>query len=93
MAEMKANITDIVLGALEQCRKDGYAVMRWIPCSERLPVRYENVLILTDDASYSIAHVTSNEDEYLWFGDGGHYSKDFVLYWMPLPEPPEVTQE
>lgn len=61
----------------------------WIPCSERLPVLYVPVIILTDDGSYAIAHVTGNENEYLWFGDGGHYSKDYVLFWMPLPEPPK----
>lgn len=65
------------------------AVNRWIPCSERLPVLYDPVMILTDDGSCAIAHMTENEDEYLWFGDGGHYSKDYVLFWMPLPEPPE----
>lgn len=64
-------------------------VNRWIPCSERLPVLYVPVMILTDDGSYAIAHGTENEDEYFWFGDGGHYSKDYVLFWMPLPEPPE----
>ena len=69
---------------IEVKRKD-----RWIPCSERLPVLYVPVMILTDDGSYAIAHVTGNEDEYLWFGDGGHYSKDYVLFWMPLPEPPK----
>ena len=65
------------------------AVNRWIPCSERLPVLYVPVMILTDDGSYAIAHVTGNEDEYLWFGEGGHYSKDYVRFWMPLPEPPK----
>ena len=52
-------------------------------------MRYQDVLIFTDDGSTVIAHTTGNEDEYLWFGDGGHYGKDFVLYWMPLPEPPK----
>lgn len=69
------------------------AVNRWIPCSERLPVLYVPVMILTDYGSYAIAHVTENDDEYLWFGDGGHYSKDYVLFWMPLPEPPEKEDE
>lgn len=65
----------------------------WISCSDRLPVLYVPVMILTDDGSYAIAHVTENEDEYLWFGDGGHYSKDYVLFWMPLPEPPKTGKD
>lgn len=67
-------------------------INRWIPCSERMPAMCENVMILTDDDLYAIAHVTGNEDDCLWFGDGGHYSKDYVLFWMPLPEPPEVEE-
>jgi hypothetical protein len=58
-----------------------------------MPVLYDPVMILTDDGSYAIAHVTENEDEYLWFGDGGHYSKDYVLFWMPLPEIPEPPEK
>lgn len=80
------------IAALYEMENDTPAVSRWIPCSERLPVLYDPVIILTDDGSYAIAHVTGNEDEYLWFGDGGHYSKDYVLFWMPLPEPPKEDE-
>lgn len=89
MASMRIDISEVVNGALENIKQEGYMVQKWIPCSERLPVLYVPVMILTDDGSYAIAHVTENEDEYLWFGDGGHYSKDYVLFWMPLPDPPE----
>ena len=27
----------------------------------------------------------------IWFAGGGWFEPDEVLYWMPLPEPPEVT--
>ncbi len=78
---------DAVSAGIAALREIGKS--NWIPCSERMPVRCDPVMILTDDGSYAIAHTTENEDEYLWFGDGGHYSKDCVLFWMSLPEPPK----
>lgn len=98
LIDKQASIADYRIcggcSSFENCStvKNIPAVNRWIPCSERLPVLYVPVMILTDDGSYAIAHVTGNEDEYLWFGDGGHYSKDYVLFWMPLPEPPKEDE-
>lgn len=93
MASMKIDISEVVNGATEKIKQEGYMVQKWIPCSEMLPVLYVPVMILTDDGSYAIAHVTENEDEYLWVGDGGHYSKDYVLFWMTLPEPPKTGKD
>ena len=91
MAERKVNIRDIVLGALEQCRKDGYAVMRWIPCRERLPEYGVDVLVYVKpwEDNIQVAHI--QYDGIMWeMSDGEFYfSKSDVTHWMPLPEPPE----
>ena len=56
---------------------------KWIPCSERLPENYGNVI-----ACFSTGTVT----ELLYKGGGlfqgiYEYSTNVIIAWMPLPEP------
>ena len=94
MAEMNINISGIVLGALEQCRKDGYAVMRWIPCSERLPENDAKCLVYTSDERVCMARWYGKYDEQgAWYIISDEVPKLYriknVPFWMHLPEPPE----
>jgi len=63
----------------------------WIPCSERIPEVYKNVLIYYarwEDNPIQVAHIQG--DGLCWeFSDGEFYPamKD-VTHWMPLPNPP-----
>ena len=59
---------------------------RWIPVSERLPEDMQRVLIVIngDFERPSIGLYLS------LFGRDGFYGT--ATHWMPLPEPPEVTE-
>ena len=68
----------------------------WIKCSERLPEDGEFVLVCNDDGHMMIAkHET---ETFEWYYKYTNYDFDVwdndeqgpVLYWMPLPEAPEV---
>jgi len=59
---------------------------KWIPCSERLPERDENVLTYHRNESFDYQYVSWIDDySGKWAGFIGNLS-DEVLAWMPLPE-------
>jgi hypothetical protein len=59
---------------------------RWIPCSERLPERDENVLTYHRNESFDYQYVSWIDDySGKWAGFIGNLS-DEVLAWSPLPE-------
>jgi len=61
------------------------AERRWIPVSERLPEKDGYYLVSDDhDDVLSCEFLTERRVEPIWDDDDG------VLYWMPLPKPPEV---
>ena len=55
----------------------------WIPCSERLPEENKMVLITTAWGYMAIGWIKQN----IWSTDLMVNLQDFVLAWMPLPEP------
>ena len=79
--------------------------LRWIPVEERLPEDETPVLVYCiprdDDGTPSCAGcdghggiISTAWYERLGDGDGEHWVSDGLappLFWMPLPEPPEVT--
>lgn len=62
----------------------------WISVKDRLPAKHERVLIY-DSVCHNIYMAWRDDDLDVWFSE--EYLPDFVnvTYWMPLPEPPEVT--
>lgn len=61
------------------------AERRWIPVSERLPEGSGHYIVFDDHGDImSCEFLADYKGEPLWDDDDG------VLYWMPLPEPPEV---
>ncbi len=63
-------------------------VLRWIPCSERMPDEDINVLIKDDDGDVNVARYEYNS----WAEDPDieWWSDEYRVYptaWMPLPEP------
>lgn len=64
---------------------------RWIPCSERLPEEWRDVLLSFDKSITewtNVGYMFRDEEtfEYWFQSDGMSYKKDDVLAWMPLPD-------
>ena len=56
----------------------------WIPCSERLPKKYEQVLCCNKDGRVFSTALTYVHPAYKYWYFGKHRS---VIAWMPLPKP------
>ena len=69
---------DKAIEALSADRPQG-----WIPCSERLPEDNERVLVTTAWGYVTIGWIKQN----IWSTDLIVNLRDFVLAWMPCPEP------
>lgn len=69
----------------ELAYKKGYEkgkqdAMKWIPVTERLPVKWQNVIAVSKHGNMCIDYV---------FTDGRWFSGRKVTHWMPLPTPPK----
>ena len=68
------------------CVRLAPAVNRWVPCSERLPEIFYNVIVAGSDG-IGIARYNGA----LFVDDSGAtYPISAITHWIPLPEPPEV---
>jgi hypothetical protein len=61
---------------------------RWIPCSERVPDVWDEVLALT---AAGRVHGGYRSYDGRWCLNHIDIPGDEVTHWRPLPEPPEVT--
>ena len=61
-------------------------VMRWIPCSEKLPKVGQSVLLSALEKFVGEGCLKANGEwrQYRWSATHNH---DVVTAWMPLPEP------
>lgn len=70
-----------------QKAQDAQPEPHWIPCSERLPVEGNNVL-LSDDLNVTIGRLIHYTDTgYKWEVDHWDYDLEVWQAWQPLPEP------
>lgn len=58
----------------------------WIPCSERMPETYVNVLLTDEHGDICIGQLESCEDAHFYISSSIHRYK--ATHWQPLPEPP-----
>nr|DAE53823.1 MAG TPA: Protein of unknown function (DUF551) [Caudoviricetes sp.] len=58
----------------------------WIPCSERMPDTYVNVLLTDEHGDTCIGQLESFEDAHFYISSSIHRYK--ATHWQPLPEPP-----
>lgn len=63
------------------------SVSSWIPCSERMPEDYANVLAYNYGDGVLIANYSHCLRE--WMETFECYPLNSVTHWMPLPEPPQ----
>ena len=62
--------------------------MKWIPCSERLPEIYEEVLVCTVYGDQYVWNLTDGDGSYMWEDEYGYWQCfESVIAWMPLPKP------
>lgn len=73
--------------------KDGRndAALKWISVSERFPEAGKEVLCLTKGFGQWVATWDDYGDE-MWSDGEIWMNKYGITHWMPLPEPPEVTE-
>lgn len=85
-----ANVSTV--GCVNCDHKDEYIIElereksdRWIPCSERLPESFEDVLVTVRNFEYpQIGHLECG----IWYADDGvRFLQDAVIAWQPLPAP------
>lgn len=84
--------------AFERAYKNGYEAgyeagkrdaHRWIPVTERLPEKWQNVLAVRQDGKFRFDFIGSTGK---WYEDVGNVGNS-VTHWMPLPEPPKGSGE
>ncbi|MBE1721174.1 DUF551 domain-containing protein [Escherichia coli] len=61
----------------------------WISCSERMPPQDDWILIYSKHGEYMAGQV---QGEYVELSDGTLSWLGNVLFWMPLPEPPQEAK-
>ena len=62
----------------------------WIPCSEKLPEYYRDVLITTA-CDFDDIHKGWRSPKHEWFCDGAFVKDSEILAWMPRPKPYRPT--
>ena len=106
-----SNDDEYLLGARNQYDMDKLAIetvpsaqpeQRWIPCSERLPEDYKDVLVYFEYyrygdydcmfSTYGIGSYSGEYDSWLVNSETG-WHKLHVFAWMPLPEPARLDGE
>ncbi len=92
MAEWKIDITEMVERTIDKIITDGYFVSKWIPCSERMPENYKNVLLYGKKIGILKGFFTAYKDLYIADSGNTGVRKYAVTHWMPLPDPPEEVQ-
>lgn len=97
MAEMKIDISDVVDGAIEKIKQEGYTVQKWIPCSERLPEDNAEVLVSFCRRYVKIGYIEPGDGLRYWVIPGHSVVPlNYIEAWMPIPdayEPPEAKQD
>ena len=72
---------------------NGVTIQRWIPVEERLPAPFVSVLVhMPLEEPMPTVHEGFLVNEEKWYAAHFDREKDEITHWMPLPEPPEVSE-
>ena len=89
MAAMQIDISEVVNGAIEKIKQEGYTVQKWIPCSERLPESSIYVLCAGRDGMGILRYTGAT-----WLDENAiAYTTNEITHWMLLPNMPEPPKE
>ena len=91
MAAMKIDISEVVNGAIEKIKQEGYMVHKWIPCETKLPYGGKRVLVTTAEGNVVGAIFVLKGNQ--WFRNGEYFPTDRVIAWMPMPDAYEPPKE
>ena len=86
MSDLIKRLKEAVINAHNEGYNVGYFVgkleyeRKWIPVTEMLPDKHENVLVYSTKVGRGIDFITN---------DGNWYTIPKVTHWMPLPELPK----
>lgn len=72
---------------------DGLAADRWVSVEDRLPDTHKRALVAADFSGIADVDVAIYCGDGMWESMSGLYPKFSITHWMPLPEPPEVTED
>jgi hypothetical protein len=64
---------------------NGVTVQEWISVKDRLPEKWQNVLVVRTDGAFRFDFVGSLD---VWYDDVNFVGYP-VTHWMPLPQPPK----
>ena len=69
---------------------------KWIPVTERLPEKGEEVLVYRGGFIGNMMNTYTYHGENKWEDDYGYYGTkeaEGIIHWMPLPEPPKNEKD
>ena len=88
------DMAEAMRAAAEVIREQQESAQKWIPVSEQIPKPYESIILAR---VYEPGKPLKIEAGMLqtggWWKVYGTNVKKGVLYWMPMPEAPEVPDE
>ena len=83
---LKGKYEDFMEYIKEQPAADVQPVDRWISVKDKLPEVGKVVIICDKQGGVGAMELLSNGQ---WYHRGMAWSAEWILYWQPLPEPPE----
>jgi hypothetical protein len=94
VAELKANWTfccEDKARLLKELGQAKAAEPQWISVKDRLPENISDVLILTKEKEFHVGYYRSSDNDWNMYNPCCSYHMQLhgVVYWMPLPKPPE----
>lgn len=93
MTHLEFNCSDEKAVALIRASRlydEGVMPVEWISVKDRLPKKHEEVLACTDDGCMDVLGLGDAMGVLFWEDNNFVcYPKDYVAYWMPLPEAPK----
>ncbi|MBR5593914.1 MAG: DUF551 domain-containing protein [Bacteroidaceae bacterium] len=75
------------LAVANELIENGVTVQEWISVKDRLPENDQRVLCFNYNGEYKV--LRWNYIDWMWNSGIEWLKEDYVLYWMPLPQPPK----